>query len=105
MDDVLSQEIRGLLESATNATEALQARIEAGEDVSDEEIAAVARSVAEAIEEANTKLREVIGPIDSALLREKAIEDLSPEEFDRWSEDNAALMEYRAQREKESRGG
>ncbi len=74
----------------------MSARLEAGEDVSEEEMTTIARLVAEAVEEANAKLREMVGPLDSALLREKMVEKLSPEEFEQWSEDNVALQEYRA---------
>jgi hypothetical protein len=97
--DSTAELIKVLLQEATQKAEALQARLEAGEDVPEEEMMAVARGVAEAIEEANTKLRAMIGPIDSALLREKIVEDMTPEEFDRWSEENAALQEHRAQKE------
>ena len=97
--------IRDLLAKATQDTERLQARLEAGEDVPEEEMTAIARGVAEAIEEANAKLREMLGPIDSALLREKIVENMDDEEFEQWTEDNAALQEYRAQKAKERQDG
>ena len=105
MADPTTELIKGLLSEATEKAEALQKRLEAGEEVSEEEMTAVARAIAEAIEEANEKLREMVGPIDSALLREKIVEDLTPEEFEEWSEDNAALMEYRAAKAKEGKNG
>jgi hypothetical protein len=97
--------VKDLLVKATRDAEALQARLEAGEDVPEEEMTAIAKAVAEAIEEANAKLREMIGPMDSALLREKIVENMTPEEFEQWTEDNAALQEYRAQKEKEGQDG
>ena len=97
--------IKDLLHSATQDAEALQSRLEAGEDVPDEELNSIARSVAERIEEANRMLKEMIGPIDTALLREKMVENMTPEEFEEWSEDNAALQEYRASKQKEGQGG
>jgi len=65
----------------------------------------VARGVAEASEEANARLREMIGPMDSALLREKIVEDMSPEEFEQWTEDNAQLQVYQAAKRKGSQDG
>jgi len=97
--------IKELLEKANRDTSDLQARLEAGEDVSEEEMTQIARGVAEAIEQANATLREMIGPIDTALLREKMVERMSPEEFAEWSEDNAALQDYRAAKAKERQNG
>jgi hypothetical protein len=91
--------IKGLLHEATQNAEALQSRLEAGEDVSEDEMMAVAKGVAEAIEEANSRLRAMLGPIDTALLREKVVENMTPEEFEQWSEDNAELQAYRAEKE------
>ena len=105
MPDAAHELIKDLLSKATQDAETLHARLEAGEDVSDEEMSQIARSVAEAIEEANGKLREIIGPIDTALMREKIVENMTPEEFEQWSEDNAALQEYRAETSKESHDG
>ena len=96
MDRSITDQIGQLLQKATDATEALQARLDAGEDISDEEMTAVARAVAEAIEEANEKLKELVGPVDSALFREQLVEGMTPAEYEQWSEDNAALQEYRA---------
>src|SRR5258708_18516942 len=98
MSDSVTEQVRELLQKATVAAESLQQRLEAGEDVSEEEMTGIAQMVAEAIEEANVKLREMIGPVDSALLREKMVENMTPEEFEQWSEDNEALQEYRAQK-------
>jgi hypothetical protein len=97
--DSTTELIKGLLHEATIKAEALQSRLEAGEDVSEDEMMAVAKGVAEAIEEANSRLRAMIGPIDTALLREKIVEDMTPEEFEQWSEDNAELQAYRAGKE------
>ena len=60
----MTDQISLLLKRATSQAEALQARMEAGEDVSDDELSAVARAVAEAIEEANAKLKEMAGPME-----------------------------------------
>jgi hypothetical protein len=100
-----SDQIRDLLEKATRDAESLQKRLDAGEDVSDEEMTSIARGVAEAIEAANAKLREMLGPMDTALLREKIVERMTPIEFEEWSEDNAALMEYRATKAEEQANG
>ncbi len=91
-----ADEIRDLLDKATKDAEQLQSRLEAGEQVSEEEMTLVAKGVAEALEETNAKLRAMLGGMDSALLREKMVEKMTPEEFEQWSEDNAALQEYRA---------
>ncbi len=101
------EDIKDLLQQALSELEHLHARLEAGEDVSDEERTKVARAVAEAIEDANAKLKEMVGPMDSALLRERMVERMTPEEFEDWSEDNAALQAYRAEQtqQKEQHGG
>lgn len=95
-----ADEISALLKKATKDAEGLQARLDAGEDVTEEEMTSIARAVAEAIEDANEKLRSMLGPIDSALLREKIVENMTPEEYEQWSIDNEALQEYRAQKQK-----
>lgn len=100
-----SNVIRELLQKATRDTEALQARLQAGEEVSEEEMTAIARSVALAIEEANQKLHEMLGPMDSALLREKMVENMTPEEFEEWSEDNPVLQQHRAAKSAEGQNG
>src|SRR5690348_1232313 len=97
-----ADEIKLLLEKATQDAEALQKRLEAGEDVTDDEMTAIAKGVAEAIEAANARLRDMLGPIDTALLREKMVERMTPEEFEAWSEENAALHEYRAEKAQET---
>jgi hypothetical protein len=103
--DATHELIKGLLSKATQNAEALQARLEAGEDVSDEEMTRIAKAVAEAIEEANAKLRAMVGPIDTALMREKIVENMTPEEFAEWIEDNAALQEYRSEKAREGQDG
>ncbi|MFI5386150.1 MAG: hypothetical protein ACHQ50_08525 [Fimbriimonadales bacterium] len=97
--------IKNLLKKATKDAEALQARLESGEEVSEEEMTKIAQGVVEALEEANAMLREMLGPMDTALLREEMVKDMTPEEFEQWSEDNAALQEYRAEKRKERKGG
>ena len=101
MAEASPNEIQAILQKATHDAEALQARMEAGENVTEEEMTAVAKAVAEAIEEANAKLRAMIGPMDTALLREKIVENMTPEEFEQWTIDNAALQEYKAHKAKE----
>ena len=91
------EEVRDLLQEAVAKAEGLQARLDHGEKVSEDEMTRIAKDVANAIEEANAKLRAMLGPIDSALLREKMVENMTPEEFEQWSEENAALMEHRGQ--------
>jgi len=105
MPENKAERIKELLEQANQSTAALQARLEAGEEVSEEEMTVIARGVAEAIEEANATLREMLGPMDSALLREKMVERMTPEEFEEWSEDNAALQEFRGAKAKEGPSG
>jgi hypothetical protein len=94
-----------LLHRAVKDAESLQNRLEAGEDVSEDEMIAIARGVAEAIEEANAKLREMLGSMDTALLREKLVENMTQEEFEAWSDDNATLQEYRARKKAEAQDG
>jgi|GEM_PF-5515293 len=65
LDNSLTDQISLLLKRATSQAEALQARLETGEDVSDEEFSTVAQAVAEAIEEASAKLKEMVGPMEA----------------------------------------
>jgi len=105
MAEDVTNEVGRLLQLATEKGEALQTRLQNGEHVPDEEIERTGREIVEAIESANALMREMLGPIDTALMREEMLKDMSPEEFEQWSEDNAALQQYRADQAHEKEGG
>ncbi|HTQ08974.1 MAG TPA: hypothetical protein VMI31_02775 [Fimbriimonadaceae bacterium] len=101
MDDSVTGEISRLLQKASSEAEALEARIEAGEAVSDDDLTTVARAVADAIEEANDRLRAIVAPSGVGGPRRRPSD---PEALEGWSEDNLALREYRAWKKEKGPG-
>jgi multidrug efflux pump subunit AcrA (membrane-fusion protein) len=94
-------EMSDLLQGALAQAEALQARIESGEEIEEKELTALARMLATQMEEVRGKLESAFGPIDPDVLRARMKIDLSPEEFEEWEAGEQERVHFRNEFAKE----
>jgi hypothetical protein len=85
-----------LIRKTNEEAEALKARLEAGEEIDEKELIALARQMATQIEMARAMLESMVGPIDPQQMHAKMEADLSPQEYQNWvatEKDRAAFRE------------
>lgn len=73
-----------ILEDALIQAEALKHRIEAGEQVSQEELNSLAQNLAQQLNAVRAQIEDAFGPIDTDKLAKHLETQLSPEEFAAW---------------------
>jgi phytoene/squalene synthetase len=82
--DTVESNLEGVLQEALSRAELLKKRIEAGEDIDETEIQAIARLIATQMEEARSMLEKVVGPVDHEQLKANLKAKLSPREYEEW---------------------
>ena len=96
-EEPLADTMGKLLQDAIVQAEALQARMEAGEEIDEEEITMLARLLATQMEEARSMLESVCGPVDPEELKANLKATLSPEEYQEWLEGEEERLKFRAE--------
>ena len=96
-DPTSEKNFGGVLEKALAEAEALQARIEAGEAIAEEEIQQLARLLATQMEEARSLLESVVGPVDPEALKAHLKVKLSPEEYEQWLAGEEERLKFQAE--------
>jgi hypothetical protein len=100
-EDNRIDEAGSLIRKTNEDAEALKRRLEAGEDIDEKELVALARKLATQIETARAMLEEAVGPIDPEVMRAEMKSRLSPEEFAEWEATEAERRAFREEVKKE----
>ena len=83
-EDPITGSLDSVLQGALAGAEALKARIEAGEDIPETELEAIAKLIANQMEQARAMLEAVVGQVDHEALKANLKAKLSPEEYANW---------------------
>ncbi len=74
------------LEDAIAKMQQIEDRMKSGEEISEDELAEIAKAVAHRVEDALDAMKELVGPEQSADVEKEMIAKMSDEEFKEWSE-------------------
>lgn len=100
-DDTNLDAVSHSLDEAMVTMQSLEDRMKRGEEIPEEELDAIARSVAHGIEDALDALKELVGPEGQEEIEKEMIAGMSDEEFEEWSKTYPLRQAFRAEREQE----
>jgi len=89
------------LDEALLKMQTLEERINRGDDIPEEELDAIAKSVAHSVEDALDALKALVGPENQKEIEEEMISRMSDEEYDEWMENFPLRQLMRMEREQE----
>jgi hypothetical protein len=97
--DEFMEETSQTIQSVHSELEALSKRLEAQDDISEEEMEIVALRAVQALEGINRQFAEMLGPFPEEEYRKRMKERKSPEEYEEFLKSREALLEHRRQKE------